>query len=121
MSDEIHPHYGPCDHFGPHGECTECERLRFRLDPEAWQAWLRGGADVAPDGRTHYDGCWRESGHHACAVALIDQLATPERIAVLRRTAMLAIQSVRSDEDERCADQTFAVAELLDRAHREGR
>ena len=25
-------------------------------------------------GRTHWDGCYRERGHHNCAVAKIDQL-----------------------------------------------
>lgn len=33
------------------------------------------------EGRTHYDGCWRNRGHHNCAVAHADRL-----IAELRKT-----------------------------------
>jgi hypothetical protein len=26
------------------------------------------------NGQTHYEGCWRERGHHNCAVALVERL-----------------------------------------------
>lgn len=30
---------------------------------------------VVPDiGRTHYEGCWRDRGHHACAIAQVERL-----------------------------------------------
>ena len=32
------------------------------------------------DGRTHYSGCWRERGHHECAVALAEDLALALRL-----------------------------------------
>lgn len=28
------------------------------------------------DGRTHSLGCWRDRGHHDCAIRLLDEIAT---------------------------------------------
>lgn len=36
-------------------------------------------------GTTHWDDCWKDRGHHACAVARIDELR--ERLAVAERAA----------------------------------
>lgn len=33
-------------------------------------------APPSPDGRTHYAGCWRTPGHHDCAIAEIERIAT---------------------------------------------
>jgi hypothetical protein len=37
---EKHPWYGPCDAFGPNGECSECMAAYFGGHTEEWEKWL---------------------------------------------------------------------------------
>lgn len=44
-----------------------------------------------PDtGRTHYEGCWRERGHHNCAVARVDELREELAAARAEMTQLVA-------------------------------
>lgn len=40
ITDELHPDYGPCDGFGPGGECSECGKEQFASEAD-WETWLR--------------------------------------------------------------------------------
>lgn len=39
-----HPRYGPCDAFGPNGECAECKREELANEMD-WLLWLQGPVD----------------------------------------------------------------------------
>lgn len=32
------------------------------------------GSAVSNNGQTHWEGCWRDPGHHACAIAEVERL-----------------------------------------------
>lgn len=51
-----------------------------------YDAARSGAAPIAGQRQTtHWDGCWRDSGHHACAVARIEELlATPAALESAR-------------------------------------
>lgn len=73
-----------------------------------------------PDtGHTHYDGCWRERGHHNCAVARLDE-AEAEVTALQATVARLeAVLSRIANEDYRGNRPISAVLafEALQREH----
>ena len=55
-------------------ERLEAERLAFATESEMRQAALKEKSD----GRTHWEGCYTERGHHECAIAQVKRL-TAER------------------------------------------
>ena len=84
-----HPITQPCD--PDHCRCAEFgifeDSVCFRMAPELQESPMRSDEGTvalpyAPDvGRTHYDGCWKDRGHHNCAVLHIATLtAEVERV-----------------------------------------
>jgi hypothetical protein len=61
-----------------------------------WAAYREGGGRLPyPEDRggTHWDGCWRDRGHHNCAMAEIERLSAPsERAAALPPTDTEALR-----------------------------
>ena len=51
-------------------ERLEAERLAFATESEMRQAALKEKSD----GRTHWEGCYTERGHHECAIAQVKRL-----------------------------------------------
>lgn len=61
------------------------------------------------DGKTHWEGCWKERGHHECAVLRVEELEA-ERDEASRRSAIDQEQAdTMTDEAGRLAER---VAEL---------
>lgn len=51
---ELHPDYGPCDGFGPGGQCAECAKAHFTTEHD-WLLWLRSDhvEDILQKAITH--------------------------------------------------------------------
>jgi hypothetical protein len=57
------------------------------------------------DGRTHYEGCWRDRGHHNCAAEMVERLrASNERLRAERDEARAEVERLRAARD---ADLAF--------------
>lgn len=62
------------------------------------------------DGSTHWEGCWREHGHHACAIAAAELALA--YVAALRQERDELRDEVRR-LDQRNVDQASAQVESL--------
>lgn len=65
-----------------------------------YDAARSGAAPIAGQRQTtHWDGCWRDSGHHACAVAEIERLRSAPVAAGYREVTLEDAFNIKRDAD----------------------